>query len=358
MAFANPRLADIATATGKSIQTVGIVMNGGKGNTGVSDATRQRIRKAAERLGYRTNPLAQAVRQGRTGSLGMLIATDSHRSYLPADLFFGLVTQADRNGYDIKLAHYTDAQLSREREMPRVFREIMGDGLLVNYFDNSAMVAPLRRGLCRHHIPAIWLNRDMPEDGVCFDDHGAGVELTQMMLADGLRRIAYVDLECAPNAHYSRRARPAGYADAMREAGLEPDVTLRSVARPRHLATLREWLRRRPRLDAIIGYSMENVAPPLIQLATAANRRFGDDLRFGFFGSPDELFMFPHYVMVQQNRAYGEAAVHMLIEKIRQPDMTLATQRIPFEGVGPTGSSARSGAKLRKADTRTHEKRT
>ena len=198
----------------------------------------------------------------------------------------------------------------------------------------------------------------MPEDGVCFDDHGAGVELTQMMLADGLRRIAYVDLECAPNAHYSRRARPAGYADAMREAGLEPDVTLRSVARPRHLATLREWLRRRPRLDAIIGYSMENVAPPLIQLATAANRRFGDDLRFGFFGSPDELFMFPHYVMVQQNRAYGEAAVHMLIEKIRQPDMTLATQRIPFEGVGPTGSSARSGAKLRKADTRTHEKRT
>ena len=339
MAFVNPRLADIAKATGKSIQTVGIVLNGGKGNTGVSEATRLRIREVAERLGYRMNPLARAVRQGRTGSLGMLIATDSHRSYLPPHMFYGLVTQAEQSGYDIRLLHYADEQLSQEKEVPRVFREIMVDGLLVNYFDNSEMIVPLHRGFRKHHIPAIWLNRDMPEDCVCFDDIGAGRDLTRMMLADGLRRIAYIDLACGPNAHYSTRERANGYADAMREAGVAPDLTLRSVPRPEHLEVFREWFRQRPQTEAVIGYSMENVAPLLIQVAAESGRHFGKDLQYGFFGTQDELFMFPHYVMVQQNWEYGEAAVRMLTQKIRQPEMALATERIAFVGLRPAGST-------------------
>ena len=58
-------IRDVAAEAGVATSTVSRVLNG-RDDSWVSDDTRQRIRDTAERLGYRTNPFASALRSGRS----------------------------------------------------------------------------------------------------------------------------------------------------------------------------------------------------------------------------------------------------------------------------------------------------
>lgn len=62
-----PTLRMVAAAAGVSIATVSYVLSGRTGgSSGVSPATAQRVREAAEALGYRPNQAARTVRTGRS----------------------------------------------------------------------------------------------------------------------------------------------------------------------------------------------------------------------------------------------------------------------------------------------------
>ncbi|UAJ79207.1 LacI family DNA-binding transcriptional regulator [Leifsonia sp. ZF2019] len=63
-----PTMKAVAQEAGVSTATVSYVLSGrAGGGPGVSEATVQRVRDAVERLGYRPNASARAVRTGRTG---------------------------------------------------------------------------------------------------------------------------------------------------------------------------------------------------------------------------------------------------------------------------------------------------
>ncbi|WP_241741120.1 LacI family DNA-binding transcriptional regulator [Streptomyces sp. L2] len=57
----------MAEATGLSVTTVSHALRG-KGQ--IAPATRDRVRRAAEELGYRPDPVARGLVSGRTGILG------------------------------------------------------------------------------------------------------------------------------------------------------------------------------------------------------------------------------------------------------------------------------------------------
>ena len=69
------RLLDIAREAGVSRSVVGQVLNGGKGNSRVADATAQHILKVADRLSYRPNLAAQQLRGKRTLTYGVMVAS-------------------------------------------------------------------------------------------------------------------------------------------------------------------------------------------------------------------------------------------------------------------------------------------
>ncbi|MFD4407777.1 LacI family DNA-binding transcriptional regulator [Nocardia sp. NPDC058499] len=66
--------ADVARSLGLSRATVGFVLNNTPGQT-IPESTRKRVLDEAERLGYRPNPAAQALRRGST-RLVMLLLPD------------------------------------------------------------------------------------------------------------------------------------------------------------------------------------------------------------------------------------------------------------------------------------------
>ncbi|MFE3234827.1 LacI family DNA-binding transcriptional regulator [Kitasatospora indigofera] len=71
-------IRDVAQATGLSITTVSHALRG-KGQ--IAAATRERVRRAAEELGYRPDPVAQGLVTGRTGILGLAVGHMSNRPW-------------------------------------------------------------------------------------------------------------------------------------------------------------------------------------------------------------------------------------------------------------------------------------
>lgn len=65
------RAADVAAAAGVSTTAVSFVLNGRDAGS-ISAATRARVLKAAEELGYRPNHIARSLRQRSTSSIGLV----------------------------------------------------------------------------------------------------------------------------------------------------------------------------------------------------------------------------------------------------------------------------------------------
>lgn len=78
------RLVDIAKEAGVSVSVVGSVLNGGKGNSRVAEATAEKIIAIAKNLNYRASPTAQQLRGKRSRVFGLLVASagDPLTSYL------------------------------------------------------------------------------------------------------------------------------------------------------------------------------------------------------------------------------------------------------------------------------------
>src|SRR5210317_1627181 len=80
-------LDQLATALGLSKTTVSRAL---AGYGDVSAKTRARVEEAAERYGYRPNPLAQRLRSGRAEAIGLVIPTD--RGAFSDPFFLDLLT--------------------------------------------------------------------------------------------------------------------------------------------------------------------------------------------------------------------------------------------------------------------------
>lgn len=104
-------IRDVAEAAGVSATTVSHALNG-KGR--VPAATRERVREAAQRLGYRPSAAARALVDGRTGLLGLVLPAASGVGFATGDVayFMQLSAAATRvamqRGYALVVAPGAD----------------------------------------------------------------------------------------------------------------------------------------------------------------------------------------------------------------------------------------------------------
>ena len=97
-------ITDVARETGVSIKTVSNVLN----NTGsMRPETRQRVQDAIERLGYRVNVSARAMKTGGTKLIGLAI-TDFCQPFMPY-LADSIVAAARSRGYAVITDTYNSA---------------------------------------------------------------------------------------------------------------------------------------------------------------------------------------------------------------------------------------------------------
>ena len=94
-------MKDIAQRCGVSVATVSKALNG---QPDIGPETRERIRQAAEEMGYVTNSAARALKANRTYNIGILFV-DEQNSGLSHEYFSSVLeslkVEAERQGYDV-----------------------------------------------------------------------------------------------------------------------------------------------------------------------------------------------------------------------------------------------------------------
>ncbi|TWD81765.1 LacI family transcriptional regulator [Kribbella amoyensis] len=203
---------DVAARAGVSPGTVSKALNG----TGqISEATRERIRAAAEEIDFRPNALARSVFERRSYTVGM-ITTDSFERFsvpvmLGAEDALGAgrisVFLCDSRGDPIRERHYVDVLLGR-----RV------DGFIVT--GRSSNRRPPLAGA--GDVPVVYAltpSADEADCSVVVDDTTSGSVAAEHLLRIGRTRIAHVT---GPDHFDATKRRYDGFAATLAEAGVEP----------------------------------------------------------------------------------------------------------------------------------------
>src|SRR5690625_695841 len=216
---------DVARLAEVSIKTVSNVLDD---YPHVRPATRDRVLRAVDELGYRLNPSARNLRRGRTGLISLAIPELALPYF--AELADEIIDAAESRQLRV-LIERTGADPQREREVLRDgFR--MGDGLL---FSPLGLTQDEESELPAH-LPLVLLGeRIFTErfDHVTMQNVQAARAATTFLLERGRRRVAILGVH--PGEQEGSAAwRPKGYPAAEEEAGRTADPGRPARAGPWH----------------------------------------------------------------------------------------------------------------------------
>ncbi|MFZ0661939.1 MAG: LacI family DNA-binding transcriptional regulator [Acidobacteriaceae bacterium] len=209
-----PTIKDVARLAGVGPMTVSRLLNR---SAHVSEEAALRVQRAIDKLGYRPNEMARALRGQKSRTIGIIVP------YL-YDPFFAMCAHAinavaRENGYSVILTtsnedtetEYTEAQLMLRRHV---------DGLAV---------IPANEGRSRLSLPEfdgtpiVAIDRPIKDERCCsvLVENRTGVELAieHLISVHGHKRIAFAALN---DRLYTFRTRLDGYHRAMHRARLKP----------------------------------------------------------------------------------------------------------------------------------------
>jgi LacI family transcriptional regulator len=179
-----PTIIDVAAAAGVGRSTASRVMSD---HPDVKAATREKVLKAAQDLGYSPNPLAQAMLSGRTHTLGVVLADVENPFF--AQAMRAITDTARESGYDVILAN-TDERDEVERSAVQLMLDKRVDGIIVSP-GNALGIDHLQRAAAS--VPVVLIDRKVPAlnvDTVVIDNFLAAYHAVEHLTALGHTRIA------------------------------------------------------------------------------------------------------------------------------------------------------------------------
>ncbi|MHB8189633.1 MAG: LacI family DNA-binding transcriptional regulator [Ferrimicrobium sp.] len=207
-----PTIHDVARIAGVSIASVSRALSG-RGN--VSGGVRDRVRQAADHLGYKPHIVARSLVERRTWLLGIIVP-DISNPFFP-ELVKAIQVRAERGGYGTLLSQVIgDTSFSHQLELLGAGRVdgIITVGLSVGQLNSSELAGPMPS--VPGSVALVSLDRDSALSGstLIAVDHGSSAQMAvSHLVADGHRNILYIDGPHGLDLSVQRRL---GYEEVMR----------------------------------------------------------------------------------------------------------------------------------------------
>ena len=310
------RIVDLAEHLGLAKGTVSRALND---YPDISESTRNRVRHAAERLGYRPLSHAQAIRTGRVRSLGLVLEMNEHDGHRPfvAEFLAGLSEAASTMHWTLTVAT-SSSEADTLELLERLTVEHKADGFIL---PRTKLDDPRALYLRNHDIPFVLYGRTLDARGCAwFDIEGeAAMEEAVLKLAAlGHRRIAFI-----PGAidYTYAKLRFEGYRSGLDAAGLHFDEALvgtQAVARDEGGAVAGGMLDM-PNPPTAIVCSVDGAALGVYDAARQRRMRIGQDLSvISYDGIPEANLLDPPLSTFSVDiRGAGERLALMLIDRCR-----------------------------------------
>lgn len=214
-----PTIKEVSRIAGVSFKTVSRVLNNEKH---VSDATRRRVEEAVAQLNFRPSHAARTLAGRKSFQVALLY--DNPSPYYVYHVQAGAQKACVRHGY--RLLHQPCDLKSPDfvASVMALVDEAHLDGLIISppVTDRLDLLDALdARGIPYARIAPG--ERREAGKSASMDDHAAAQELTEYLLGEGHRRVAFIQ---GPQNHVSSSDRFAGYRAALAKAGVKFDKAL------------------------------------------------------------------------------------------------------------------------------------
>ncbi|MBT1160636.1 MULTISPECIES: LacI family DNA-binding transcriptional regulator [Bifidobacterium] len=306
-------MRDVAKVAGVSIKTVSNVVNNYEF---VSDATRTKVHKAIDDLGYVVNVSARNLRRGRTGIIGLAIP-DLQMPYF-AQLSSLVIEEAKKVGLRVIVE---PTLYSREGEFDALLgsQQTMMDGLIYS---------PLELGLddvqdLTLDYPMVLIGeRIFTErfDHIATENVEGAKRATQYLLQTGCRRVAVIGTHPGETIG-SAGLRLRGYREALEEAGVEYDARLESPSLMWHrnngVEAMDKLLDSGVRPDGVVALN-DMLASGAMHAIQMRGLRIPEDISVvGFDNSDDSQYLSPALTSIAPGlEAVARLSVRVLNERI------------------------------------------
>jgi DNA-binding LacI/PurR family transcriptional regulator len=261
---------DVARLAGVSQSAVSRVFTPG---ASASRETTEKVRAAADTLGYRPNVLARAMTTGRSRIIGLVVA------YIENQFYPAVIEQLSRDlqarGYHILMFMAENAADKAEDVLAELLDHQV-DGIITA---SVGISNDLTQRCSAAGIPVVMFNRGQDDprlSEVTSDNVNGGRRAAEFLIAGGHKRIAHI---MGWQGASTGRHRAQGFRAALKRVGLTPfAMEDGGYARETAAALARDLCSRRARPDAIFVGSD--------QMAFAVM----DELRFGLgFSIPNDI---------------------------------------------------------------------
>ena len=290
----------------------------------VSENTRKKVEKAAEKAGYRPNLMARNFRAKRSFAIMVLVPNIANPFF--SRIISGIESEAQSRGYSILLGN-TNGQAEREADYANMVHTFQADGVIQLSASDPFSDLPLGKRPALVNICECYDNPLSPQ--IQLDNSGAAAAIIDHLLELGHRRIGIIK---GPADSPLTRDRLEGCAAALKQAGLEMsaaaiaqgDFSTRSGFEA--VDTLLS-LRKRP--TAIFCFNDEMAIGAIRRIRDLGYSVPGDFSVAGFDDIAVSSFSVPTLTTIHQPAAtFGRRAVEVLCQMIDTPETVTHSQEI------------------------------
>jgi len=205
-------LQDVADHVGVNVSTASRALSADRSSL-VNPATRRRVEEAARKLGYRGNLQASALRRGKTGIIGIIVA-DLNNPFI-GPVLRGVATALGNRGL---LPIMTENRDSSD-ELARICDKMLAqrvDGIIITAgrYGDRALLKKVSA-----EVPTVLAVRQLPGSGIPaigHDDVAGGRLAAEHLLSRGHTRLAQL---MGPEDIWSFEGRAIGFREAVARAG-------------------------------------------------------------------------------------------------------------------------------------------
>ncbi|QGY42699.1 substrate-binding domain-containing protein [Maribellus comscasis] len=327
---AETTIHDIAKYLNISASTVSRALND---NPLISEATRKKIRKVANEMGYRPNTLAANFRTKRTNTIGVIVPLINRHFF--SSVISGIEDIAYSQGYTVSISQSND-NFQKETKIAKTMFNNRVDGVIVSIGMETKSFEHLELFLERK-IPLVFFDRAVDEINahkIVVDDFGGAYRVTKHLIEQGAKKIAHIG---GPTNLKIYEDRKQGFLEAMKDAGLKTDKKLIIHNSLRHddgVDAIRKLMDKNKKIDAIFCANDTTALSAIVYLKELGIKIPEDILVMGFSNEPFSRVTTPSISTVKQpGFLMGQKAAELLIHQInnKKADIKYQTLVMPTE---------------------------
>ncbi len=316
-------IKDISKLTGLSLATVSRVFNN---SPLVSEKTRQKVLKAAEKLDYQPNMMAAALRSGKSKIIGVIVPEINNH------FFSGVINSIEKKlsdaDYNIIISQSHESE-ELEKKALQSFMKLNVDGVLLSISKETTDFLLVQK-LMNQKIPVVFFDRTPKlevSSSVVLDDYKGAFMATSHLIDKGCKQIIHIAGDPKVSIFNKRKE---GYIDALKQKNhdvSEDFILTLTHDQLRDMSVIKQLFQNNPKIDGIFAHGDE-ISLYVINILTTLGIQVPKQVKVIGFGNVDFTeHTYPRISTIdQKSHEMGLLAAEMLLKSLNDEEIIHSQQ--------------------------------